>query len=500
MITVERQSGPTNLFDLIPLTLFQPLAVPSRRIYAAVLLRLYELAQGAAFIQEEVAVEAVMEVLANISQEEQVELAQDEAVQLELQMEMQLQDEGNEYGGLKNIYRQHRAQSRVILRRLVATEWLKDEQQPDLSLHYTLLDHAFPILDGFQRAIERRPTEFEGLIYSTYQLLKQPDPHVSGYVVLQQVYDQARRMMTGLKQLQHNIGSYIQQLTNAMPVAEVLNNFASYRTEVSPNYHRLKTADHVSRYRLDIQQSIDGMVQSNTWLDAAIVEARRRRPDLPVLEAEREIYGQLVYIQRQFEQMDTVMSAIDERHSRYAEAAVVQVKYGVGGGQDLTSRLIKLCHQLREIPGSVHRGVPEPLVSLFRLFEVSFLNRRSLYSPRQTRQTHQPLPLATTWLDPSAHRDIYEQLTHEMESLITPRRVWTYLAPHLQDQEIIETCSLPLETLDDWLMLIGLQVYSDVLQEHYHILSPPPARPWVETTRFCCPNLRFEKVGRTNVA
>ncbi len=483
-----------NLFDILPATLFQPLAAPSRRSYAAVLLRLYDLAQGMAMVAEEAAVEAVVEVVAAADQAERDLLAQDTEPEL-----LALAGEPEE-GEAQEAYRRQRLQARAILRRLEATKWLVREVQPDYSKYFTLPDHAFPLLEAFRQVVERRPTEFEGLIYDTYLLLNKPDLRMSGYVLLQQAHDQTRRIAAGLKQLQHNIGAYIEQLLAGLEVREVLENFSSYRAEVAPNYHRLKTADHVARYRLDIEQAIGRRLRDGEWIAQAAQEAQRRRPGLSTAEAERQVYEQLEYIQRHFDQMGGTMVLIDERHSRYAEAAVAQVRYRVGGGLDLPGRLVELCRLLGAQPGRGGAMAPAPLARLFRLFGVDFLSPRSLRTPAQLRAAYQPPALITLPPDPLALEAMMADAVREIKSLITPRQAWEYLSAHLDGREMVESAELPVAGLPDWLLLIGLLLYADLPESPYRCLEPPPERPWLARPPFRCPNLRFARLGEPNEA
>ncbi len=473
---------PANLFDTVPATLFAPLAAPSRRVYAAALLRLYDLAQGVFVVADEAALEAVLDVIANVDAVEQATLAGDIAAEL--------QALGEETAGADQ-YRRQRAEARAILRRLETTGWIKRETQRDFSVQYTLPDYTFALLEGFRGILDRRPPEFEGMIYDTYLLLTKPDHHVPGYVLLGQAYDQTRRVVAGLKQLQHNIGAYLAQMASGLAVREVLQSFRAYRAEIAPNYHRLKTADHVSRYRLDIQQTIGRWLRDTTWMDTAVQEALRRRKDETADDIRQMLIDQLTYIQRQFDAMDEVMALIDERHSRYAEATVTQVQYRVADGQTPTARLAELGRRLGSLPGRAADPAPPALNRLFRLFEIDWLGRRSLYTPPQAAAAYEPPPLRMGAPDPVLTQALRAELARDLDRLITPERVWAYLQPVLADREAIESEELPLETMDDWLLLIGLRIYADLPDSPYGIADPPAERPWVTHGPFRYPNLRW---------
>lgn len=511
---VDEQSVARNLFDLVPPTLFQPLAAPSRRLYAGALARLYDLAQGLAFVEEEAAVEAALSVIAAADQEEQAQLAQEMEAELagEQEPEADLQETYPESirseQGLATLrilapkatisqdrhYRQQRVQARAVLRRLENTGWLKREKQRDLTYQYTLAEYAFPLLESFRQITEQRAPEFDGLIYGTYLLLNRHDEQMSGYALLQQAQEQTRRVAAGLKQLQHNIGAHIERLVEDLDVREVLQNFITYRAQVSPSYHRLKTSDHLSRYRLDIQQAVGRRIRDAEWVAQAVQEACRRQPGLSPARAEDEIHRQLAYIQEQFEQMDELMARIDDRHSRYAEAAVTQVRYRVGGGPDQLAQLIELAHRLGQLPGRrAGAPPPPPVIDLFRLFELNLLTQQSLYTPRQAQVASRPEPLQHIEIDSAWLDRLLAETEHEIESAITPEKVRAFIAPYLDTQPVIASADLPLNTVQDWLYLIGLNLYADLEDSPYQRVGPPPAQPWLQRGGFRCPNLRFAR-------
>jgi hypothetical protein len=473
-----------NLFDTLPPTLFAPLTAPTRRLYAAALLRLYDLAQGAFVVEDAAATEAVLDVLAATDPDERDALAQEIAPELAA-----LEEEADP----RDTARQQRRQARAMLRRLANTGWLVREPQRDFSVHWTLPEYTFPLLESFRRVLERRPAEFEGLIYSTYRLVHKPEAAVSGYALLQQAHEQTRQIITGLKQLQHNIGSYIERVIADYGVREVLANFAAYQGEIAPNYHRLKTADHVARYRLDILRTIRGWRDDPQWLDAATAEARQRRPDLSPEVARRGLVEQLLFIARQFEQMDTVTGLIDERHSRYAEATVSQVQYQLGAGRDLRRQLVDLCRHLGAGRANASDPAPAEFAALFHLYTVDYLTARSLYTPPQARSAYQPPPLAGGVPDPTLLATLRAALEAERAQQITPARVWAYLAPHLAEQTVVESADLPLAGLEDWLLLLGLRVFAETPDSPYQLLDPPPTRPWASRGAFRYPNFQIAR-------
>lgn len=485
---IEPTPTSKNLFDIIPKNLFQPLAAQSRRLYAAILQQLYQLIQTSMVVEEEAVVDTIMDVLALAEEAEREALLADEMIQNRLQAfdTADLEDDPDE------TYRQQRAQARAILRYLETTGWLMKEQQHDYRIFFTFPDYTFPLLKSFQDVVERQQTEFEGKIYGVFLLLIRPEQPMSPYVLLQQAHEQTRQIATGLKQLQHNIGDYIKQLASDLEVNQILQNFSVYREEVAPNYYRLKTADHISRYRLAILRAVQGYETNHKWLYLVIQELQKRQPELSEEKASQQIHGQLNEIQNHFNKMDDIMRLIDKRHQEYAIRVVSQVRYSVEGGQNLTAQLTDLCQLWATEAGKPTAVIEPELQTIFRLFQVNYTSRKSLRYPSRERTKFEPTPVVTPKLDARTRKSVQAKMSQEVENLMTPGRVWAYLKPHLADHDEVDSQTL-LKTEEDWLMLIGLRIYADSADSPYECLEPPAEQYWVQYKSFRCPNFQWMK-------
>ncbi|GEM_PF-4720045 len=482
-----------NLFDFIPTRFFQPLAAPSQRIYATTLMHLYRLAQIEFVLSEESAVNGVISVVAEAAQAEQELLTQDAVVQSELRL-LEKFSLPNDLSELEETYQRQRLQARAILRYLIATGWLVTEQQPNGAYHYTFPSYTFSFFRTFQEITERRATEFEGMIYGIYAMLKEADEaQVSPYALIQQVHSQTQQIIDGLKQLHDNIKGYLEQLISDVDANEILRHFSTYQGLITPAYHRLKTADHVARYRHEIQQKVSAYLRDTQWVQRVGQELQRRQPQFSTEEAEQTIRQQLTYIEAQFGELDDFIKKIDDRHRLYADNLVSQVKYRLQGRQDNKGKLVSLLESLKECP----RRSVEMLTPLFSMFDVAYLDQNSMRRPAKEQKAYQPIALPPSQMETADWEAIQEKLERDIKNMITPERVWAYLSPHLENQPRVESSQLPLETMEDWLMLIGLRVYADVADSPYRCLEPPTDHFWVERQTdlgiFQCHNLQFER-------
>ena len=157
--------------------------------------------------------------------------------------------------------------------------------------------------------------------------------------------------------------------------------------------------------------------------------------------------------------------------------------------------MVELCHELGQLDGTAGDPAPAQLAELFSLFEVDHVSQASLRTPVQSRAAYAPPPLDLEPVDPGVLNALRAQLQSSMESQITPAKVRDYLAPYLKQHDPIQVAELPIRTVDDWLMVIGLHAYSTMADSPYQCLPPPESHPWVDVGAFRCRNIQFASQG-----
>ena len=78
-------------------------------------------------------------------------------------------------------------------------------------------DYAFRLLNVFNEIASDEPLALQGLIFSIYSLLQTSVREGNAHVSLPEAHRQTANLMSGLKELQHNIGVHIEQVLRQVP-------------------------------------------------------------------------------------------------------------------------------------------------------------------------------------------------------------------------------------------------------------------------------------------
>ena len=125
--------------------------------------------------------------------------------------------------------------------------------------------------------------------------------------------------------------------------------FDDYAPALGAAYHALKTSDHVSRYRRDIVDRLEGWLLDGAWLDRATGDLALQRRLTPA-QAEHEISQALRFIVEQLEGLDPLLAEIDRRHTQYLRTSFRQVSYRMGSADgNFKERLAALAQGLARL-------------------------------------------------------------------------------------------------------------------------------------------------------
>ncbi len=331
-----------NPFDILPANLFNLFSTAGyltlQRHYAAILLRLYALAE---FNRHGLSREIVLAEIVDYLKTEQAEADVAAAIASEAD------SDGAETTPLTGQKTDH-DYAAYLLRRLADNGWVEREQHADYSETITLPDYAFTLLEALRTIQEQKPREFKGQLYTAHQLITSSrSKDFSPALALTQAYENVRQVVRGLSELNQNIRRYVERATRGRSAAELLHlQFDDYSRTLGPAYHALKTSDHVSRYRRDIIGKLQSWQRNADWLDRAAADLAAQGRFTPA-QAEQEISHDLGFIIRELEGLDPLLAEIDRRHAQYLRTSLRQVRY----------QLISADGSFKERLGALARGL-----------------------------------------------------------------------------------------------------------------------------------------------
>jgi hypothetical protein len=461
-----------HLFQIIPPTLFRPLAAQGAPVYAEVLLRLFaETQRHQRPISRDLAVNIIAETLTS---PEALEITSDAASD-----DTDRSSSSSKSDDPDDVI----ARSGAILRYLTSNGWLRIETQSDFSHAYTLPMHAFRLLSVLQDIADNESLQLQGVICAIHDLLQAAIRENTDTIRFQEAYRQTRFLLTSLKELQHNIGIHIQGVLEQLKARDVLEQiFTSYRSEiVDTAYHQLRTTDHVSRYRPAVLQAL-ATLREEERLDVMAKQLRVRGDASTLSEAAVLLVDQIRIIREQFENLDQLLTAIDVRHSQFVDSAVRNIEHHLMASSTTSGQIYTILEHLitRETTPPGER-LPAEYAPLLDLFSLHLFENESLAAPGRAAVPFEPETSDVETLAPedreAAHNHTLEQLTRA----VSRTRVRMYAEELLAGRDEIAAVDIPIDGPADLPLLIYLRAYGDGTLG-YKVENPPAEEQavWIE--------------------
>lgn len=184
-----------------------------------------------------------------------------------------------------------RDKANFMLRRLESCGWITVDVDHSYVQRVNFRDYAIDIIKTLKTITEGKKVEYQGYIYTIYNLCRAKD--LAG-VGLLEIVKNTDALITSLKSLNANIKNYIDDLTKHSSVAEILDALLNdyYTNVVDKAYHRLLASDNVSKFRPVIVGTLEKYSKSPKFLSRAASEVAQIR-ELSEEEAKEQVLTML---------------------------------------------------------------------------------------------------------------------------------------------------------------------------------------------------------------
>jgi hypothetical protein len=445
-----------QLFDHIPPRLFVPLASKLHRLYWEILLIVYRLHNEAGVdeIGKDSLLNAVEEHLRDreLTADDLSELAED------------AESDASEPADVT----ERRLWAWRLLRRLQLAGWFDYEYRRDSGHVLRFADHSARIVDLLEQIATGQRPEVRGLAYNIKQILtdktkRKTDP---GFV-LYQARDQTRAFLKELKILSANIGRYVERATQQDEVHELLAlQWDEYQQRVvEPSYQRFKTSDNVLRFRTDILDELDELINDPWFAQEAAKEVERREPPLPD-DSPAVVRDWLERMRHDFRSLDRLIEEIDDRHARYARATLNRIRYRLFGDQSAEGRLVEILHAL----GRLQPWHAESWDDLGELYLVRICDESSLYTEPRRGTPVVAEPVKESSASEERRRMLVQRARDELSQRISREKTFEFACRLLGGRQRVDLREAPLGNDSELLQLIYLHAYRKDVKAPYEII------------------------------
>lgn len=437
-----------KLFDVIPEGLFLLLTGSNKQIYAEILLLLYENVQAERFgIRYEVMRDLIQELLETHEELGQSihELDHDEKPLLQREPEQISLEEAM------------RAKANAILRRLETMRWIGVETRSQFDRYLVLPHYSIKLIGLFKEICEAKSVEYQRFAFLIYQSLTGEAAKLQPCSALLSAADVSAQFRQELIALYNNMKAHMEQIVRKTSIQDVLDHhFEQYKSQIiDKSYHRLKTSDHVARYRMQILNTVQQWLLDSEIMEEAALDGVKSGLYAVLEEAERAVRQALFFIEETFLGLDELFYQIDVRHNQYLRSSFERARYLSQQSEGTEQQIAKLLELLSKVSPSEEQD------RIFAIRQIRALSDHSLLPPRRKRAPHQAEAHIVIDMPEHIRQELKEKSVEKMRKAITRKKVNEYILQKLDGRTEMELIELAPHNAEEFILLGYVYLYGN---------------------------------------
>ena len=364
-----------------------------------------------------------------------------------------------------------REKAQIFLRRLIDFGWFIQEQNHDYTFRISLPDYSFFLLESLEKIKSGYRMEFQGKVLTVYQNLTGEDG--SSYTAIHQAKEITEGLMNGLKSLNHSIKLYTEKLLKTQKPREIIEQIlVDYYEEIlGDQYYRLKTSEHISKYRAGILKKVRDLKHNRgEIINQAELMVRGKYANNRV-EGENMLYDWLEFIEENFQDMDDILGEIDNRNRRYVTSALQRLEFQMAGKNKSQEKIKEALKHLASLAKNQGEKVesPEVINNLIHLYPQQTVNDNSPKNPPKERKEHKPTPVMAKKINKKSRDKNLAKFKKRVKEEITVKDINQYVKDYIGAKKSIYLHEFPRRTKSDWIKLIYIILCQNSKHANYKI-------------------------------
>ena len=441
-----------NIFSCVPENYFVPLGSPNKKVYIKIISLLYNLVEsGLSYgAEKEIFISEIEDYLYS------------ESIKIYL-------DEGEQA-------KSNRDKATLFIRKLEEYKWIYTETTSDYKKIINFHDYSITIIEALLKIINKDKLEYQGNIITIYTLLNTKEKENAG-IIIKQVYENTRGIMSALKTLNANIKKYMDNITKKMSPEEILEElFGSYTNDVLDKaYHRLKTSENVSRYRPKIVEILQSILNDNEFLMEAAEFYNGQEEEKIWIDAKEEVCKTIINIINAFNDMDDIIAEIDAKNSKYIRAAVTRAKFLLNNSKDTVGLLKNIleytCDQYKRIELNLSGDYLEELTDLFTIYSYKYCDESSLYTRIEGKKAFKPSSIEINNISEDKRNEKLREFKNKQDKKYSPKKINEIVYRILEQKEKINASEIEISSIDEYVRLIYIRLYGNHHFTNYKIIK-----------------------------
>lgn len=443
-----------NLFQIISEDFFKPLNGKHKKIYIDCLEIIYgtyktELSFG---VEKEIILSKLVEYFDETSLEEMVF------------------DEENE------VAEDSREKANTILRTLKNCNWIDYEVGSDYSVKINLFDYAATMIESFQKIIKNEEMEYQSVISQIHGTLENQEAYKKPYeYIIKRVSENTEELISGLKKLNTMIKTRIDAITHDKNAAEIVKDYFGYHKDIgSKAYHRIKTSDNISHFRLSIIENLKIILEDGLIWDKAVRGFMEIEQVDDYLGADELLKGKILYMISSFNNYDEIIEEIEMKHTKYLSSAFARAEFLLSNSNNMEGKIKQILSFIAdEFNNDVSINLndeSDDILNIFDIFPQSFVDGDSLYVMPITKKIEIPKVLDESFGISQEEREQRKIAMQEKnKKRFSKHNINQFVLKALNNNKSILASSLPLQEKRDLIRIIFVSLYARDEASKYNV-------------------------------
>ncbi len=432
-----------KLFDVIPDKFFSILSSAKKNIYADCIFIIYKILQNnTSFgIEREVLVDALSDYFENYEEKN-----------------IFLEEENN----LKN----SRDNANFIIRRLKDYGWIDIETMSNYEEIVNLQDYSISIIQTLDSLMNNEKLEYQGYVYTIYSILY-GNENINKSIMLEQVYENTNKLISGLKTLNSNIKKYIEKISDKENAKEIIQLFLDDYNQniIDKGYHRLKTSDNVSKFRPKIIDKLEEIKKDKNTIESICNELVKMEKETDFESAYERTLNLLNDTINRINDIDYIINEIDGKNSQYIRVSIARIKLLLNSSKDLGGKINNILKYMADkiIDNDIDIKEEnfEELEKIFSVFTQNFVDEQSLYTSNEGKKEFKPEKInKSSKMSPKERKNKIESIKEKNKNRLSRKNIDEYVINILKDKKVVNASMLPIENSKDFVKIIYILLYS----------------------------------------
>ena len=370
-----------------------------------------------------------------------------------------------------------RTKANAILRTLKNCNWIEYEVGSDYSVKVNLFDYAATMIESFRRIIRSEEMEYQSVISQIHGTLQNSEAYIKPYeYIIKRVAENTEELISGLKKLNTMIKKRIDAITRDKTAAEIVEDFFGYHKDIgSKAYHRIKTSDNISHFRLSIIENLKGILEDEMiWNKATSGFMEIEQVD-DRLQAEELLKGKIQYMISSFNNYDEIIEEIDMKHTKYISSAIARAKFLLTNSNNMEGKIKQILSYLAdEFNNDETMNINDEsdgiLLNIFDVFPQNFIDGDSLYVMPITRKFEIPNVLDEPFGLDEEERELRKIAMYQKNKRrFSKNNITQFVLTALSNNKSILASTLPLENKREFIRIIFISLYGRDEASKYYV-------------------------------